>query len=249
MAEQYPNDPKNVATPGAVREETRTTTVVQEGAKGHGAREYAAPERKGFPWWVLLLGLIPLLFFLFRGRNNEERQPAPVVAAASPSPAVAADTSTAESAAQPPAPAADREVFEGKDVAVSSQGAASAQGEPLSDVASFAQAADPAALIGRRAKLTDASVGRVLNDRAFYVTSGEGQQMLVLLDEGMNAAAGASGAARKVTLKEGGQVSLTGVVKALPDQTALQQYGLSGEDVAGLGQQAAYLHATVAQRK
>lgn len=259
MAEQYPDKGKK-ATPAA----TTPAVTTQQTGRENGAREYSAPERKGFPWWVLLLGLIPLLFFLFRGRDNqqEQRQPAPV-AAASPAPVptapaspttdavapVAADTSTAESAAQPPAPAANEKVYQGRDIAVGATGAASAQGAPLTDVVSFANAADPSALIGRKAKLTDATVGRVVNDRAFYVTSGDGRQMLVLLDPGMNAGAGAAGAAQKVALQEGGRVSLTGVVKALPEQAALQQYGMTAEDMAGLQQQGAYLHATVAQSK
>ena len=102
-------------------------------------------------------------------------------------------------------------------------------------------------MIGRKAKLTGVTVQKVITDRAFFVGPSPQQQMLVLLDKGMNA--GASGAA-KVTVATGHPVSLIGVVEKLPMQEAVNQTsGVSAADYASIQDQKAYLHATVAQQK
>ena len=111
----------------------------------------------------------------------------------------------------------------------------------------FATAPDATAFIGRKAKLTNVPVQKVITDRAFFVGPSAQQQMLVLLDKGMDA--GANGG-KKVTVATGRPVSLIGVVEAMPTQEAITQtYGVSGADYAALQSQKAYLHATVAQQK
>jgi len=76
VAQQFNNDNKPV---------TKTETVVTREEPKNGAREYAAPTKKAFPWWVLPLALIPLLLFMFnRNNDNTDRatsavtQPSPV---------------------------------------------------------------------------------------------------------------------------------------------------------------------------
>ncbi len=137
-------------------------------------------------------------------------------------------------------------MHKGTDIATAKPGEASVQGEPLTDVAPFAAAADKTAFIGRKVKLTDVPVSQVISDRAFYVGSGTQQQMLVLLDKGMDA--GPSG--HKITIQTGALLSLTGIVEAVPTAEILnQQYQITGDNAAGLLKQTAYLHATVAQAK
>lgn len=90
-------------------------------------------------------------------------------------------------------------------------------------------------------------VRRVINSRAFFVGPSDSQQMLVLLDNGLDA--GPSDAA-KVTITAGKPVSLVGIIEKLPTPEALSQtYALSGDNLTALASQKAYLHATVAQEK
>ena len=236
MAEQY-NDTRTGATAG-------------------GAREYDTP-RKGFPWWILLLLaliVLALLYALFHHKTAVAPTPAVVATpvtqpAQTPTPVAAPmdqpSTSTSTSTTSPTA-GQDVSVHKGTDIATAKAGEASVQGEPLTDVAPFAAAADKTTFIGRKVKLTNVAVVQVISDRAFYVGAGAQQQMLVLLDKGMDA--GASG--HKITIQNGAVLSLTGIVEAVPTAEILnQQYQITGDNAAGLLKQTAYLHATVAQAK
>lgn len=224
------------------------------GAEG-GAQIYQ--EKKGLPIWLwplLALLLLGLLFFFLRphGQSNDTAQQTaspPVVAPAAPTPAPAVADTT------PAAPAAggadtsgkDIKVHSGTDITTAKPAQASVPGVPLSDVVAFATAADATAFIGRKAKLTNVQVQKVITDRAFFVGPTSDQQMLVLLDKGMDAGASTD---KKVTITAGQPVSLIGVVEALPTQEAINQtYGVSSTDYAALQSQKAYMHATVAQQK
>ncbi len=222
------------------------------GAEG-GAQVYRE-KKGGIPWWAwLLLALLLLALLLaFLGRHGSQQaaQPAPVTSAApvpvaAPAPAATADTSTTPGAAS--ATGQDIKVHKGTDIATAKPAEASVPGVPLSDVVAIATAADPLSLAGHRAKLTNVMVQKVLSDRAFFVGPSAQQQILVLLDKGMNA--GASGAS-KVTIATGQPVSLIGIIEKLPTQEAIsQQYQISGGNYAAIQDQKAYLHATVAQQK
>lgn len=186
--------------------------------------------------------LLGLLFALLRHHGDEARETTPPAQTSQNTPAAA------------PVPAAgtdmsgkDIKVHSGTDITTAKPAQASVPGVPLSDVVTFATATDPTTFIGRKAKLTNVQVQKVITDRAFFVGPSPQQQMLVLLDKGMDA--GASGSA-KVTVAAGSPVSLVGVVEALPTQEAVNQtYGVSGSDYAAIQGQKAYLHATVAQQK
>lgn len=199
------------------------------GAKG-GAQVYQE-KSKGLPWWVwLLLGLalLGLLLALLRPHGPQQ-------AAAPPAPVVADTTGQ------------DIKVHSGTDITTAKPPQASVPGVPLSNVVMFAAATDPISLVGRKAKLTDVPVQKVLSDRAFFVGPTAQQQILVLLDKGMDA--GASGGS-KVTIAAGKPVSLIGVMEKMPTQEAIsQQYQISGSDYTAIQTQKAYLHATVAQQK
>ena len=219
------------------------------GAEG-GAQIYQ--EKKGLPIWLwplLALLLLGLLFFFLRphGQNNTAQQTATPPAAAPTAPAVADATTAAPVAGGTDTSGKDIKVHSGTDITTAKPGQASVPGVPLSDVVAFATAADATTFIGRKAKLTNVQVQKVITDRAFFVGPSAQQQMLVLLDKGMDA--GASGGS-KVTIAAGQPVSLIGVVEALPTQEAVNQtYGVSTADFAAIQDQKAYLHATVAQQK
>ncbi len=225
----------------------------RSGAEG-GAQVYRE-KKGGIPWWawlllaLLLLGL--LLALLSHHGSQQAAQPAPAPAAApvaapvtTPTPAATADTSAAGTATTP---GQNIKIHKGADIATAKPAQASVPGVPLSDVVAFAASTDPLSYVGQKAKLTNVVVQKVLSDRAFFVGPSAQQQMLVLLDKGMNA--GASGAS-KVTITTGQPVSLVGVVEKMPTQEAIgQQYQISGDNYTAIQDQKAYLHATVAQQK
>lgn len=222
------------------------------GAEG-GAQVYRE-KKGGIPWWawlLLALLLLGLLFALLHRNTPQAAQttPAPVAApadlSAAPVGLPAAPVAPADTAA--PTPGTDIKIHKGTDITTAKPQQASVPGVPLSDVVTFAAAADPLSLVGRKAKLTAVPVQKVLSDRAFFVGPTAQQQMLVLLDKGMDAGAGG---ASKVTLTAGQPVSLVGVVEKMPTQEAIsQQYQISGDNYAAIQDQKAYLHATVAQQK
>lgn len=250
MAEEYKNDAKP-----AVTETERTTVVTRKGAE-NGAAEYPVPERKGFPWWLLLpLLLIPLLFLFNRNRNEETPVATATPAAVASSPAVQDSAAvavaspgtegTAASSEQAPE-GKDIKVFEGQDIAVAPKEGASAKGEPLTDVIAITGAKDRSTLVGRKVQLKNVNVTRVLNEQAFYVGTSGDAEMLVLLDPRLDA--GANGG-EKVVIAEGKTVSLTGLLEASPTTDKLSQFKVTPEDAAAIGQQGVYIHATIAQDK
>ncbi len=213
------------------------------GAEG-GAQVYRE-KKAGIPWWAWLLAALLLLALLYALLHHS----APTVAA-NPTPAPAAAPAT-PAAATPDAststPGQDIKIHKGSDITTAKPEQASVPGVPLSDVVAFATAADPLTFVGRNAKLTNVPVQKVLSDRAFFVGPTAQQQILVLLDKGMDA--GASGAS-KVTIAAGQPVSLVGIVEKMPTQEAIsQQYQISGDNYTAIQDQKAYLHATVAQQK
>lgn len=221
------------------------------GAEG-GAQVYRE-KKGGIPWWawlllaLLLLGL--LLALLGRHGNQQAAQPAPapVAAPVTPAPVPVATAAPAAASDATTTPGQDIKIHKGADITTAKPAQASVPGVPLSDVVAFAAATDPLTFVGHKAKLTNVVVQKVLSDRAFFVGPTAQQQMLVLLDKGMDA--GASGAS-KVTIATGQPVSLVGIVEKLPTQEAIsQQYQISGDNYTAIQDQKAYLHATVAQQK
>ncbi len=221
------------------------------GADG-GAQVYRE-KKGGIPWWawlLLALLLLALLYALLHRSTPQtaETTPAPVAAPAdaapvTPAPAPA-DTSTATAT---PTPGKDMKIHKGTDIATAKPDEASASGVLMSDVVPFATATDPLTFVGRRAKLTNVPVQKVLSDRVFFVGPTPQQQMLVLLDKTMDA--GTNGAS-KVTIAAGQPVSLVGVVEKMPAQDAIsQKYQISGANYTAIQDQKAFLHATVAQEK
>ncbi len=265
MAEEYGKKETTVVT--------ETKTVTTKPVREDGAEAFVNDKKGAFPWWLpllLLLCIVPLAYFALHRSSPPDTiaaispppkkranviATAPVVATGTPeATAVAASADSAASAntpaaadtsATPPA-SGDAKVYSGKDIAVGSTAAASSQGEPLSDVTQFTGATDRATLIGRKVKLTNVKVLRVITDRAYFVGGSDEQKMLVLLDKGMDAGAGP----QRVNIEPGGTVSLTGVLEKVPNpEIAQEQYGLSKPNFDAIGKEDVYLHATVAQKK
>ncbi len=263
MAEQFDAKGPNKST---------ETVVTREGARD-GAEIYAEPKKRGFPWWILLFGLIPLLLLWNRNNNTDrDRTPVAVVSSApvsaSPSSSDTASsgavsdattnstgaaigddaTSRTGSAALPPTNIAgkDMKVYSGTDITVAPKSGASKQGEPLSDVVTFSQVADKSTLVDRKVKLTNVNVVEVLSPRALIVGPSSGQHMLVLLDQRLDAGAGN----QKVSVAEGKMVSLTGVIKQLPSPEVLtSEYSIASDKMTAHSDDSVYLHATIAQEK
>ncbi|MGI4789508.1 MAG: hypothetical protein ACRYFS_11735 [Janthinobacterium lividum] len=211
------------------------------GAEG-GAQVYHE-KSKGFPWWAWLLLAVVLLGLLLALLNRHGTPQAATAPATNSAPA-AADTSSAPSGA---VSGHDIKIHKGTDIATAKPQQASVPGVPLSDVVTFAAATDPLSFAGRRAKLTAVPVLKVLSDRAFFVGPSAQQQILVLLDKGLDAGAGSGS---KVTIATGQPISLIGVIEKMPTQEAIsQQYQISGANYTAIQSQKAYLHATVAQQK
>ncbi len=227
----------------------------RKGAEG-GAQIYQ--DKKALPWWLwLVLGLLllGLLFFLLNRQSGTPQAAAPPAqtAPAQTTPSATPDTATTNGQPVPPGPPTatasgkDIKIHSGADITTARPGQASVPGVPLSDVNALTSAADPLALAGQRAKLTNVTVRRVITSRAFFIGPSDTQEMLVLLDKGMDA--GTSDAA-KVTITAGQPVSLVGVIEKLPTPESLSQtYALDGKNLEALASQKAYLHATVAQEK
>ena len=221
-----------------------------------GAEAYPNKTKGAFPWWLpvlLLLPILALIGYFLRPHDAAPTETAPSNAPAAmqsanptPTPAPVATDAADKMAAKPDDKAGDKKVHSGNDIAVGATGAASPQGEPLTNVVDLTSAADKTAFIGRKAKLTDVNVTKVLTDRAFFVGTADDKQMLILLDAAMDA--GPNG--ERVPIAAGKPVSLTGIIEKMPKQEALnEQYKLSGANYDAVSKETVYLHATVAQKK
>ncbi len=139
----------------------------------------------------------------------------------------------------------DIKVYKGNDIAVTRKGAASMAGEPLSDVAELTSVADKTTLIDRNVSLKNVSVVSVINNRAFYVGPSASQEILVMLGPDMKATG-----KTPVVIEAGNKISVTGILKALPEQSMLQSdYQISANQYSNLQNESVYLHATIAQEK
>ncbi len=154
-------------------------------------------EKSGLPWWLiplLLLLLLPLLFFGFCNRNttvvdntngnananranlannNGNVRAANSISATNTS-NVAVVTNTGNA---------------NMSVGNSTNNAALNSGPVITDTNFFAGANDKMTLAGRQAEIKNVRVNRVLSDRVFTVKSGSGE-MFVMLDENLDSPVG-----------------------------------------------------------
>ena len=209
-------------------------------------------EKSGLPWWLiplLLLLLLPLLFFGFCNRNTvvdntngntntnranlaNNNMNGNVRAANSMSAANASNVAVVTNTGNANMSAGSST----DDVALNS-------GPVVTDTNFFAGANDKMTLVGREAKISSVRVNRVLSDRVFTVKSGSGE-MFVMLDENLDSPGGKES---QIKMKPGQNVNLGGSFRTIPTaevKDEAQNRDLSQKEYAQMKGQRVYLHAS-----
>jgi hypothetical protein len=158
--------------------------------------EIAVERRRGFPWWIWLLGAAALLLILWAllagdgGRGEAER----------------------------------------------------AAGEPVTELSAFRGVADPEQLVGRSVEIETASVASVTGDRDFWVSDGQGGQVLVILDQVPTPAQ--PGIEGRYDVNPGQTISIYGEVQRFPGwQEAQSQWNLDAQYRSQFENQPVYIAA------
>ncbi len=176
----------------------------------------------GVPWWAWLLGLLALLLIgaaLLRGCDDDTD---------STDVAVVDDTGVSS------AGTLDDGTATGDGSAAGTTAGAVATGDTFSslddlNVALNDGAASSASLAGRMVTLTDVEVTSVVGDSTFYVGTGNDRVLVVLQDEGEQAA-GAAGSDGRYNVDTGDRVTVRGRVQSY--QAGMRGLGaLGAEDV------------------
>ena len=214
-------------------------------------------EKSGLPWWLipllLLLCLIPLLWFLSRGCN-----PAPVANDNGNGNRNVTTTTTTNAnrgmngnanigAMSGNANGANGSMTNaggnanGSTISVDNKGTAT--GERVTDVNLFGGTADKNSLAGRGVQLTKVKVNRVLSDRVFTVTSGSGE-MFAMLNENLDSGGGKE---QQIKIRAGQTVNISGDFRRVPDANTkeeTQNRDLNKAEYAQMKGQQIYLHTT-----
>ncbi|MDQ3748991.1 MAG: hypothetical protein M3367_08275 [Acidobacteriota bacterium] len=204
-------------------------------------------EKSGLPWWLiplLLLLLLPLLFFGFCNRNN-------TVIDNTNGNANANRTNTANNNANGNVRASNASNVAvvtntgnaNMSVGNSTNNAALNSGPAITDTNFFAGVNDKMTLVGREAKISSVRVNRVLSDRVFTVKSGS-SEMFVMLDENLDSPGGKES---QIRMKPGQNVNLGGSFRAIPTaevKNESQNSDLSQKEYAQMKGQRVYLHAS-----
>lgn len=124
-------------------------------------------------------------------------------------------------------------------------GATGAAGASVADVDAITGSADRTDFVGRSANLSEATVVRVISDRAFTVGSDRSKELFVMLDDKLDAGAAES----RVRIEAGERLTLVGNLEAPPSpETMAERYrGLSAAETSELRAQDVYLHAVSVQ--
>ncbi len=211
-------------------------------------------EKSGLPWWLiplLLLLLLPLLFFGFCNRNttvvdntngnananraNLANNNGNVRAANS----ISAMNTTNTTNVAVVTNTGNANMSGGN----STNNVALNSGPVVTDTNFFAGANDKMTLVGREAKINSVRVNRVLSDRVFTVKSGSGE-MFVMLDENLDSPGGKES---QIRVKPGQNVNLGGSFRAIPTaevKNESQNSDLSQKEYAQMKGQRVYLHAS-----
>lgn len=212
--------------------------------------------KSGLPWWLipllLLLLLLPLLWFMSRGCNT-----APVAngnsngnfnnngnrAASSANTGNAGAMSNAGAMTTNNSGTMSNGGGNAGNSTISVNGTGSATGERVTDVNLFGGTADKNSLAGRGVQLTKVKVNRVLSDRVFTVTSGSGE-MFAMLDETLDSGGGKE---KQIKIQPGQTVNLNGDFRRVPDANTkeeVQNRDLNRAEYGQMKGQQIYLHAT-----
>lgn len=213
-------------------------------------------EKSAFPWWLiplLLLGLLLLLFLLYRGcdsrpaivdNTNGNRANATINAGSN----VNAANNTGAIGSGANANGSNTAVVvnnnsTGASVNTATNAGANNSGETVTAVNYFGTVQDKATIVGRNVDLRAAQVNRVLSDRVFTVKS-ENQEMYVMLDENLDSGGGKE---QQIKIRPGQTLKLAGSFRTIPtaevkDET--QNRDLNKQEYARMKDQKVYLHAT-----
>ena len=220
-------------------------------------------EKSGLPWWLipllLLLLLLPLLWFLSRGCN-----PAPVANDNGNGNRNVTTTTTTNANrgtngnANMGAMGGNANGANGANGSMTGAGAnangstisvdnkGTATGERVTDVNLFGSTADKNSLAGRGVQLTKVKVNRVLSDRVFTVTSGSGE-MFAMLNESLDSGGGKE---QQIKMRPGQMVNISGDFRRVPDANTKEETQNRDLNKAEYGQmkgQQIYLHTTTVE--
>jgi len=215
-------------------------------------------EKSGLPWWLiplLLLLLLPLLFFGFCNRNtvvdntngNANTNRANLANNNANGNVRAANalsaTNTTNMSNGSNAAVVTSTGNANMSVGNSMNNAALNSGPVITDTNFFGGVNDKMTLVGREAKVSGVRVNRILSDRVFTVKSGSGE-MFVMLDENLDSPGGKED---QIKMKSGQNVNLGGSFRTTPSvetKDEAQNSDLNQKEYAQMKGQKVYLHAT-----
>lgn len=209
--------------------------------------------KSGLPWWLipllLLLLLLPLLWFMSRGCNtapavNDNTNRGVTNANANANRGMtnansgAMMTTNANGATMTSTSGSNAN---GSTINVDNKGTAT--GERVTDVNIFGNTRDKNSLAGRGVQLTKVKVNRVLSDRVFTVTSGSGE-MFAMLSENLDSGGGKE---QQIKIRPGQILNINGDFRRVPDaetKEETQNRDLNRAEYAQMKGQQIYLHTT-----
>ncbi len=199
-------------------------------------------KRRGLPWWAWLLLALAVIALLWLLVSLFDRDPdgAAILPGDARTSANAATADGTSATGSPPSTVAGGD-------AVSTPGGVPgvpAAGWAIVDPVVILDAPDRPALIGQRVQLEAVLVQSVTGDKTFWVGPNNDRQLFVFLEE-QNTTAPTDAA---LNINPGQQVTLSGVVRALPPiAEARQLWSLTDENAARLENQQVYLRADRAE--
>ena len=216
--------------------------------------------KSGLPWWLipllLLLLLLPLLWFLSRGCNtapvaNDNINRGATNTNMNANRGVMNANTGANSGAMMTTNAngtttANAGDSNGNGSTISVDNRGTATGERVTDVNIFGNTADKNSLAGRGVQLTKVKVNRVISDRVFTVTSGS-SEMFAMLSENLDSGGGKE---QQIKIRSGQTLNINGDFQRVPDaetKEETQNRDLNKAEYAQMKGQQIYLHTTTVE--
>ncbi len=170
----------------------------------------------------------------------EERQENPDVVVVSPSPSpVSPSPNVVVVSPSPVSPSPNV-------VVVSPTPAATATGEPITDVVVITSAPNQQTLVNRQVQFANVPVQSVIGDRTFWVGTGANERLLVVLDEALDS----GGTEKALDINAGQTLTMSGLVRRMITKAdAQKEWGLSAAEADSLQNQQIYLQASQVQIK
>jgi len=204
---------------------------------------------RSFPWWIvvlLLLAAAVAVYFLVIKKDSPRETVAVVTTSqdASGSAVMASDAAMAGGSAMmnndAASPADAARMASSAMMGNDTMGGA-AMDDPFSDMTPVYGAKDRSIYVGHGVDVGRVTVKRLISDRVFTVTVGDGE-LYVMLDESLDRGA----AEQAVQIKAGQELSLGGKIASAPNAATVDERmrGLSADDAKGMRDQGVYLQIT-----